>query len=167
MSKTVSHTIYTFTELSDQARERVLKNKRDDYAQHDYFWWDDAFASLKAFCGEFNVNIKDYGVGAYTHSYVHTDMDNDNSTFRNKKLASYARDYMPTGYCADCPLWETFHDVWKQTGNPKIAFTHAVDAWIKDVKTDMEYQTSDEYIIEDLKNNDNYYYADGRDYEGE
>tara|TARA_R110000823_G_scaffold271003_1_gene390498 strand:- start:122 stop:604 length:483 start_codon:yes stop_codon:yes gene_type:complete len=145
--KTITINVYSFDELSDSAKDKA----RSDYRKHDvfgYIWWNESFNSLKAFCKHFNVEIKDYEVSTYRHSWVKTDANNQK--FRGLKLKAIARDYMPTGYCMDCSLWMTFYDVFKLTGNALQAFNNALDQWVKDVILDIEYQDSDEVIDQNM-----------------
>lgn len=152
--------LYKFDELSDDAKETA----REWYinAGIEYFWWDDAFASVKAFCDHFGVSIKDYSVGAYSPSYIKTDAENAN--FRGIKLRSIDRDYMPTGYCLDCSLWFEFYDTFKRTGDALYAFNQAIDAAVSEIVRDMEYQYSDEAIDEWLTINEYEFTADGSIY---
>jgi len=150
--------------LSGQARAHAVKCARPSFDGHDYHFWTDAYNSLTTFCNEFGVEIRDYAVTPHSASYVRTDASNKN--FRDKSLSRYARDDMPTGYIADCPLWETFHDEWTHTTDPHYAFNAALAAWVKHVREDMEYQESDEYIAEALTSDDNVWYTvEGRRYE--
>lgn len=137
--------VYKFEELSDSAKEKARAWYREG---NDYFWWDDALGSIKAFCNEFGVKIKNYEVGMWGHSFLDTDAENHH--FRGRKLKDVKRDYTPTGYCLDCDLWETFHDTWKTTGDPLGAFNEAIRVAVRDIVRDMEYQNSDEAVDEML-----------------
>lgn len=150
-------TIYTFAELPERAKERAISDWRSRGIPYD--WWDESINSLKAFTEHFGVRIKDYSVGGYSYSYVTTDAENRH--FRGRKLRDFDPDHMPTGYCADCALWGTFHAEWKKTGDALGAFNEALDAWVRDVVADMEYQDSDEAIAETLEANDYQFTEDG------
>ena len=156
--KTKTINVYSFDELSEKAKDhaRYECRKNDVFV---YIGWKESFESLKTFCDYFNINIKDYEVSIYRHSFVQTDAANQN--FRGIKLKSLNRDNMPTGYCMDCSLWLTFYDVFKTSGNALQAFNEAIDQWIKDVVSDMEYQDSDEYIDEYMICNEYEFYEDG------
>ena len=156
--RTISFNAYKFDELSDEAKE----NARDWWSGigEEYFWWNEAVQSLEAFCDHFNVTIKDYSVDTWGHSYVDTDASNQN--FRGLKLKVVDREQMPTGYCADCDLWYTFHDEFKRTGDALHAFNEAIDAWLKAVRSDMEYQQSDEFIDDHLTANEYEFTEDGK-----
>lgn len=158
--QTISVDIYTFDELDAAGQERAIRDWRASGTE--YFWLDESIDSLKAFCGHFGVKIKDYSIGAWGYSYVTTDANNRH--FRGRKLRDFDADNMPTGYCGDYPLWNTFYKVFKASGDALRAFNDAIDEWVSDTVRDMEYQESDEYIAEHLSANDYRYTADGRVY---
>lgn len=158
--KTISLTIYSFDELDDAGKERAISDWRNSGT--DYFYIDDAINSMKTFCQFFGVTVKDYEIGTCSYSYVDTNAENRH--FRGLKLRQFSPDNMPTGYCGDYPLWNTFYNVFKASGDALRAFNDAIDAWVKDTVRDMEYQESDEYIAEHLTANEYRYTADGRVY---
>ena len=149
--------VYKFEELSDSAKDTARQWFREG---NDYFWWDDALGSIKAFCNEFGIKIKNYEVGVWGHSYLDTDAENHH--FRGRKLSEFKRDYIPTGYCLDCTLWETFIDTWKATADPFGAFKEAIHVAVRDIVRDMEYQDSDEAVDEMLIVNQYDFDEDGR-----
>ena len=53
----VEVSVYKFEELSDSAKDTARAWFREG---NDYPWWDDSLGSIKAFCKEFGVEIKDY-----------------------------------------------------------------------------------------------------------
>ena len=142
--RTITVDVFTFNELSDKAKDKAREWYRSTC--FEYVFLDDAFNSLETFCNAFGVKIKDYSVGTWGHSYIKTDAGNAN--FRGLKLRDVKRDNMPTGYCLDCDLWMTFYDTFKATSDALGAFNAAIDAWVKAVVADMEYQESDECIDE-------------------
>ena len=158
--KTVTIALYKFDELSDDAKETAREAYR--YSGIEYFWFDDAIGSIKAFCDYFNVKIKDYEIGAYSPSYLTTDANNAN--FRGIKLKSIDRENMPTGYCLDCTLWQTFYDQFKRTGDALYAFNDAIDDAVREIVRDAEYQYSDESIDEMLTINEYDFTENGKIY---
>jgi hypothetical protein len=157
--RTIELEVLTFEELTDSAKD----NARDWFREgNDYFWWKDSLKSIEAFCSEFNVSIKDYRVGTCSYSYMDTNASNDH--FRGRKLSEFTQDHNPTGYCLDITLWETFCDTWKETGSALKAFNEAIDAGIKDIVRDMEYQDSNESIDEMLIVNQYEFYPNGKIY---
>ena len=158
--KTIQVNLYKFDELSDEAKQTA----REWYTKDgiDYPFLQDAGESLKAFCSAFNVKIKDYSIGAFSHSWVKTDVNNSN--FKGLKLKDVKRDNMPTGYYLDNDLWVTFYDTFKNTGNALGAFNDAIEAWIKALLSDVEYQYTDEAIDENLRINEYDFTEDGEVY---
>lgn len=139
--RNITKTVYLFSELSEKAKEKA----RDWWRQGDHIaWGSESLDSIKAFCTEFGVNLRDYSVDPYSRPTYSTDADNSN--FRGRKLKEFDRDAMPTGFCLDCPLWQNFCDEWKKTGDPKQAFDSALPAAFNEWRDDMEYQMSDESI---------------------
>ena len=143
--RTETINIYTFDELTDDAKEKAREWYRDGM---EYFWWNDSLDSIKTFADTFRVTIKDYSIGLYCHSYIDTDAENSN--FRGLKLKNVDREAMPTGYGLDCALWFTFYDEFKRTGDALRAFNEAIDAAKKEILADIEYQYTDESVDENI-----------------
>lgn len=136
--------IYTFDELDDTAKEKAREWYRDGL---EYPWFSEAIDSIRAFCNHFNVALRDWSLGG-CGDYIKTDATNAN--FRGVKLADIDREYMPTGYCLDCDLWYEFHDQFKRTGDAKYAFEQALEAAMRAIQKDIDYQYTDEAVDENL-----------------
>jgi hypothetical protein len=147
--RTEQVTIYTFDELNDAAKDKAREWYRKNL---DYPWLTESMNSVKYFCDEFGVSIKNYSIGAFSHSYIETDVENSN--FRGLKLKNVKRNNMPTGYYLDCDLRETFYNEFKRTGNALYAFNEAIDAAVRSIVSDAEYQYTDESIDEMLTINE-------------
>tara|TARA_B110001469_G_scaffold115345_1_gene119850 strand:+ start:418 stop:1017 length:600 start_codon:yes stop_codon:yes gene_type:complete len=67
--------IYKYSELSDEAKE----NAYDKFCENDHHhhWFDDQFESLKSFLKWSGISITRYEIGAYCHSYINTDIPED------------------------------------------------------------------------------------------
>lgn len=148
--KTETISLYKFEELSDKAKEKA----RDWWRSfpNDFAWSEESLNSIETFCKHFGVRLLSWEIGAHCPYFFKTDADNSN--FRGLKLKDFNRDHMPTGYCLDCDLWETFYDVFKKTGDAKHAFNIALDSGFKAWRDDMEGQLSDEYIDDMLNINE-------------
>ena len=156
--RAVTTPVYTFDELSDQAKERA----RDWWRSLGEVAWDDESRdSIVAFCSHFGVKLKEYDVDNCWFKH-----DATNATFRGRKLSDFNRDHMPTGYCLDCALWMTFYDEFKRTTDAHAAFNAAIYAALKEWREDREYQLSDEYIDEAITTNEYEFTEDGRIYTG-
>ena len=156
--KTITVTVYTFDELSDTAKARACEWWRQTDTDAGA-WNDESKNSIEVFCDEFRVTLRDWSVGAYAPYYFKTDATNAN--FRGRKLAEFDRDAMPTGYCLDCDLWQTFADEFKKTGDAKAAFDAALHAGFKAWRDDLEGQLEDEYIGDFLEANGFGFLANG------
>ena len=143
--RTETINIYTFDELSDAAKEKAREWYKNGM---EYFWWNESLESIKAFCDGYGVTVKDYSIGPFECSWITTDAENAN--FRGVKLRDVPRDDIPTGYCLDCTLWQTFHDEFKRTGDALRAFNEAIDAAVAQIVADMEYQYTDESVDENI-----------------
>jgi hypothetical protein len=105
-------TTYSFSELSDKAKEKALS----DYRAHgfEYAWQYESIESIKAFCDLFGVTLTNYQIGTWGHSYIHTDANNANFRGINKAKVSNIPEFL-TGYCLDCALIDTFKREFNRT----------------------------------------------------
>lgn len=151
--------VYQFSELSDQAKETAISNYRSK--GFEYHWQDESHDSLNAFCALFGVSVKDYSIGTYGHSYIKTDADNSHFRGWDKAKVATIPEFL-TGYCLDCDFIEAFKKEFDRTGNVLGAFNDAIDAglsaWIKD----LEWQESDECIIDCIEANEYQFLENGR-----
>lgn len=154
--ETVQLQIFSFSELSDEAKETAREWYRRDL---DFPWSEDYRASITAFCDHFGVTLLDWSIGPWSPIEYKTDAENHH--FRGVKLRSINRDHMPTGFCGDCDLWMTFHDRFKTTGNALAAFDDALYAGFKAWRSDWEFQYSDEAVDENIACNDYLFREDG------
>lgn len=153
--RTITVPIYKFHELSDSAKEKARDWYRcvgEDHGEAD------SEKSIEAFCAHFRVRIR-YDVEACWFEH-----NADNTTFRERKLKDFNRDHMPTGYCLDCALWQTFYDVFKETGFARKAFDAAIAAALKEWQVDREYQDTAEYLDDFFEANNYEFTEDGTFY---
>lgn len=155
--KTLQINVYEFSELSDKAKEKAREWFRDG---QEWAYMDESLDSIKAFCTCFGVKLTDYEISGYGHCSYSTNAENQH--FRGLKLKKFDRDYMPTGYCLDCALWETFYDQFKATGSVYKAFNAALDAGFKTWTNDLEYQLSNEFIDDAIIANEYTFTVDGK-----
>jgi hypothetical protein len=143
--RTIETTIYTFEELSDEAKEQAIEKQRQ-YVE--YPWFSECLDSLNAFCDEFGIEVKDYTFSDCYRAHISTNATTKH--FRGLKLSSFNREAMPTGFCFDCDLRYSFHDEFKRTGDAYHAFESAIEAFLSSVRKDIEWHYSDEAISEHL-----------------
>ncbi len=136
-------TIYTFDELSDEAKERAIQQHRQCV---EYPWFSECLDSLKTFCSEFGVKVTDYYLSDCYRASISTDATPKH--FRGVKLSGFNREAMPTGFCFDSDLRYTFHDEFKRTGDAFYAFNDALQTFLISVKKDIEWHYSDEEVTE-------------------
>jgi hypothetical protein len=154
--RTIEQTIYTFEELTEDAKEKARAWYRQGI---DYPWWDEVKDSLTAFCDGFNIKVLDYSMGDARREYIKTDATNAN--FRGFKLKDFDREEMPTGFCFDCDLRYTFADEFKRYGSALGAFNEALEAFLRSVRNDVEYQYTDEAVDESIQCNGYEFTEDG------
>lgn len=140
--ETVQINVFTFDELSEEAKETARQWWRLDC--EPLAWSDESLGSIKDFCEHFGVILKDWSVGPYECPSYSTDAENRH--FRGLRLSQVDRDAMPTGYCLDATLWITFYDHFKKTGDAKGAFDAALWEAFKAWRDDMEWQLSNECV---------------------
>ena len=158
--RTATVNVYQFDELSEDAKEIAREWYRNGL---EYFWGDDAMNSVADFVRSVGgTDISEYRIEPFGYSYIDTNATSKN--FRGLKLRDIDRDAMPTGYCIDCTLYQTFYDVFKRTGDAHEAFVQALDAAAQEIKTDWEYQYSDEATDEAMRMNGYEFTEDGKIY---
>jgi hypothetical protein len=156
--RTETINLYKFNELpTERAKERARDWWR---SASDLAWSDESRESIQAFCAHFGVTLRDWSVGPYAPIDYSTDAENRH--FRGHKLRDFTREHMPTGYCLDCDLWQTFYDEFKRAGDAKGAFESALDAGFKAWRADMEGQFEDEYVDKHLEINEYEFTEDGQ-----
>lgn len=154
--RTIEKTVFQFDELPDEAKEKA----REWYRSTDDFpWAEDYEASINAFVDHFGASLADWTIGPWLPLEYRVEFDNTN--FRGVKLSQFHGEEMPTGFCADCDLWETFYREFKRTGNAAHAFEEAVYAGFKAWCDDWEHSLSDEAVDENIRANEYEFYEDG------
>jgi len=149
--------VYSIDELSNEAKARAHSDFMG--GGFEYFWLDEGIESIKAFCEQFGCKVTDYTIGTCGHSYIKTNADN--STFRGIgakfKIAEF-----PTGYCIDEALRIAYLAEFERTHSAKLAFNAAIDAALKAIISDMEYQETMEYFLEHAEANEYKFLGNGR-----
>lgn len=168
--------VYKFDELSDQAKEHAI----DKYNQGEYFWGDDAMASLKAFLNHFNCNLKDWSIDflePYRNNIkiAYPDPEEDEALYEDEildllnQLGSYDPETLRgngdcklTGYCMDESLIDGFRKAWfGGERDLKELIEAGISQWEIDVRVDAEYQYSEEGFKDLCEANDYEFTEDG------
>lgn len=158
--RTIEMEVFKFEELSETGKD----NARAWYREvSDFPWFDDYLASIKAFCGEFGITLKDWCIGDTYRAFLKTDAEPRH--FRGYRLADAEKlkDKELTGFCGDS-ITKVFYEEFKNTNNPKYAFELALEQALKDIRTDIDYYFSDEAIDEMLDVNEYEFYENGKIY---
>lgn len=153
--------IYQFDELTEAAKQKAIEWARD-IMTYDPAGCHESLQSIKAFCEHFQVELENWSVDAYGY-YFNACRENDG--FRGLKLSQFTGQEMPTGYCLDCSLWETFYKMIKETGDAKRAFNDALDAGFKAWRDDLASQLEDDYLIDFIQANEYEFTEKGKIYD--
>lgn len=151
--RTEEITIFKYEELSESAQCKA----RDWFAiNSEYPWYAESMDSMHSFCKEFGVLIQDYRIDPedYRGSFVNTNADNSNFRGYTLKKAKKLLNTNGNGYCIYFDLIYSFYEEFKNSGDPKAAFFHAIHCGIKSIESDIEYQYSKEAIEELIQANE-------------
>lgn len=185
--------VYTYDELSEEAKERAIEEISEIPACDD---WSDEEASIKAIANHIGAEV-DYSVGAFTHSYVSFDVSlgDDVSDLRgvraykwiwnnwisplyspkvrfsreHKKLESKCQSWIScpfTGYYMDDCIrvaWKSFCDNLDSKSDVEDFITELEGIACKWWQEDMESRYEREYI-EEMYVDDYEYLEDGTIY---
>ena len=177
--KIIATKLFSFTELSDDAKKRVLKDKADDiHNDPDNFTLDECMESLKAIVKACDLRLRDWNVGPYNrNNFAKVECDDEG----NRALARFLRVLLSHGYtrpkkfadmefpghcgftgvCFDDDIAET---VWKSLlGGETLgkAFDCAADKIQSICEEDLDYRTSEDGILECLDAEEEIYEEDG------
>ena len=155
--KTVELKVYNVNELGDDARENAWRK----YPLDEYFWLDEGLDSAKAFAALFGASIVRWELGAWRHSFIDSDINQD--MVRGIKPASIPKpdDCPLTGYCMDYTALKAFHDHVAKSGDVLGAVVAGLDALASAIQADCEYRDSLEYWTELAEANGWQFFEDG------
>ncbi|WP_297504963.1 hypothetical protein [Ferrovum sp.] len=149
--------VFEISALNGTARQKALDFVREGF---DYPWMTEVMNSLRAFVGLFGIKIKCCSLsGSWDRGFIQTDAANEH--FRGVKLSGFDREQMLTGFIMDSTLMYCFVDTFKQTGSAHKAFLSALDAFVEDVRSDMDCHYSEESLIEATVGNELFFTKDG------
>lgn len=187
--KNISITLYSFNELSDNAKENIISTWRYN---DEYFWSKENDESLKEFCNLFNINVTGYDYGY--HNYINAKFNLDDnilelssqrlatyiwnnyknalykgkyyskySKSRNSKIQLSPNDCSLTGYYIDQALIDPIIEFMSKPDGRSFErlLNDCLDNWLLMCKRDYDYWLSSESIIEDIEFNDYLFLANG------
>jgi hypothetical protein len=140
--KTLEITLYSFNELTEQAKEKALTNYQ---CETGYLWEHEAFDSLEAFFNAIGVKLTDYSI----------DWSNPNQSFIKYEGTPNGQfiKHDLTGVCFDYPLSTT----WNKTKD----IDQSVWALLCECKSDYEYFLSEQAYTEHCEANEIYFDEQG------
>lgn len=172
-TETVEIKIFSYDELSDDAKENVRQN----FMSHGYDWSDDALQSLKDMAEHFGGRVSDYSIDWFgtTHSWARIDMpemDKEDIQDLLNELGEYNPETLKgtgecklTGYCADEWLIDAFRkDFFAGETDLNELMQSAFENWLTHCQSDCEYQFSDEAMKETCEANEYEFLENGEMY---
>jgi hypothetical protein len=148
--RTIEIDVFTYAELEGKAKERA----RDWYLTgQDYPWWHESLEAIEGFCDLFNVKVKKYSVGAFENSWLTTSASNENFRGWGKAQINALKDKSITGYYIDCILTDALIEMYALNGDAKNSFEYAIEKAVRAIRDDMEYQYSEEAVIDSMEAN--------------
>lgn len=157
--KTIEIEIYTFEELSEQAKETARAWWRNG---DDFPYFGEMAQSLKAFCDHYGVKLVDYTLSDCYRAHIDTDASPRSFRGLALKQVQGNAQLMPTGVFYDCRLFEGFADSFKKSGDALDAFKETLEDYLRMVREEIEYYYSDENIDEMLIVNEYDFTEDGK-----
>lgn len=182
---TTEHTVYSFDELSEEAKQKALENLYD--INIDYYWYYDEW--LEEIAEEYGIKLRwsdlcfdlDRGNYLYIDNHGHGNKDvsylEDDRKFLKKSgidlRSKDAREILNSGISLDCKHYGGGDgrsiintDGCDISGDTEDKLQEAInelcDRLLKQLRDDYEYRTSEEAIIETITANEYEFYEDGR-----
>jgi hypothetical protein len=160
--RTKTLNIYTYEELTPEAREKACEQYRQ--AGMDYHWSDEWRDSLKGFSDTFPIRLRTWEVSTHSHTSFNFGMTNDNiEDVKGVRLYKYLqnnynmKDLLSgncpfTGYCGDESFLAPLQAFMKKPDNRTFRelMNDCLENGFSDWQKDMEYQESDDYIADHL-----------------
>jgi len=174
--KIVELKLYSFNELSDEAKQKALSDYNGD---SEYFWGDEAMGSLKKFLEHFNCELIDWSLDflePHRNSYKI-----DIPEYMQEKTYDELKGYiegmgkydpetlkglgscMFTGVCFDESLGDGARKEYYSGTTGISDIIHAgISEWEIDVKKDCEYNYSEECYAETCESNEYLFTEEGQ-----
>lgn len=156
--RTETITIYSYSELSEEAKATAYKAWEPDYA-----FEADHRRTLEAFCTAFGIEVTEYLYDAY-HYVFYWDADSEIKEIRKPELDGYIRHrlslFEPTGFYLD----DVILGPAKQPTEGKVfgnVIEECLEAFFSACCEDVKYTQSQEYFAEFADNNEFEFYSNG------
>lgn len=178
--KTIEVNLYSYKDLSDEAKQQVIKDIAQRESEDENFTLSECMDSLKSIVNSVGAKLSNWSVGPYSPSYACVDHQNGLEGGR-KTIALFFRALIKHGYerpkhfkdmqfpgicgftgvCFDDDIAQ---DIWNEllSGSSfSSAVNVAADTIRKICEDDLSYRTSEEGILETLDQNEEIYLEDG------
>ncbi len=177
--KTIEIKLFSFNELTKEAQQVAIKNERDN--MDSYYLEHEAMQSLNKFAEHFNSELKDWSIDFWNTSrsyvkfsvpeYMEEISENDLKLSveamgeYNPKTLKGLGDCKFTGVCFDEDAGDGARKAYFAGERDVNAILQAgFESWLDSVQKDVEYQMSDEAIIETFEANSYDFTEDGEIY---
>lgn len=150
--RTETVTIYSYSELSEEAKERAYKEWTPDYA-----FDSDNRRTLDAFCDAFGIEVTGYEYDAYRYEYRWSAGKEEEGEERIRRGLSL---FEPTGFYLD----DVILGPAKQPTDGKVfgdIIEECLTAFFSACCQDVEYTESQDYFADYAENNNLEFYENG------
>jgi len=156
--KQITINAYSFNELEGKAKDKA----RDYYYQNiNYFWGDEHIEGVKRFLELFNVSLVNWAYDEY-HADFETNINDCKFQGLSKKRVNALIKSFNVSYCADETLVVAFNESYSEHGSIKLAIEYALQQSGNDLKTDIAYHYTDEYMNQYFEANEYLFTIDGK-----
>lgn len=154
--RTETITIYSYSELSEEAKATAYKAWKPDYA-----FEADNHRTLEAFCTAFGVEVTEYVYEAYYHSFRwRVKNEGDEEITDNEYIRHCLSLFEPTGFYLD----DVILGPAKQPTEGKVfgnVIEECLEAFFSACSEDVKYTQSQEYFADFADNNELEFYENG------
>lgn len=149
-------TIYSYSELSEEAKATAYKAWKPDYA-----FEADNRRTLEAFCTAFGIEVTEYVYNSYCHSFRwRAKNEGDEEITDNEYIRHCLSLFEPTGFYLD----DVILGPAKQPTEGKVfgnVIEECLEAFFSACREDVKYTQSQEYFAEFAENNEFEFYENG------
>lgn len=180
--KTIETKLYSFAELSEEAKQTVLRREAER-VQLDYVG-DEMLNSLKAVCAACGLSLRDWSFGTYDRDYTIKVSSPADELSGNKALAWFLRVLVNHGYtrpkhfrdmtfpgicaftgvCYDDMICETVWNSLLSGENVAKAFDSVAYMFCKQWEAEDDYARSEQGILQYLDETAEIYTEDGEEF---
>ena len=173
--------LYSFDELSDEAKERAIEKARED-PDRGMDWADEWRGTIERAEQFLPIEVKNWEVGLCSPTYCDVEFVEEYGYYRdaenlegarawkwlhNNDVASLIEMDCPfTGFCADEAFLAPLRTFLKRPDNRTLGelFQECASAWAWGWESEMEYQHSDKYIIDEIRACEREFTEDGSEW---